>query len=85
MTIEIFDPKKVSVPALLAQIAEYPDLDAVVAVVRVGGCWRTAWSTGIDLGGLSMASLKLTGDIIAELHRGDDEPRFGLTPPEKMP
>lgn len=85
MTVVCLDGSKVSVPTLLAQIAEYPGLDAVVAVVRVDGCWRTAWSSGVDLGGLSMASMKLTYDIQQELHREADDPRPGRSSSEKEP
>jgi hypothetical protein len=49
----------VSVPALLASVAEREGLDAVVMVCRVNGCWETCWSNDIDYGGLSMAALKL--------------------------
>ena len=83
MKVVSLDGSKVSVTTLLAQMAEYPDLDAVVAVVRVDGCWRTVWSTGIDLGGLSLAAVKLFNDVAIELHRPSDEPHPGFSAPEK--
>jgi hypothetical protein len=60
---------EVSVETLLAQIADNADTDGLVAVVRLNGCWCTCWSAGVNLGGLSMASLKLTNDVMAEMHR----------------
>lgn len=83
MSVATLNNKSVSVKVLLAQIAEHDDLDAVVAVVRVNGCWRTAWTSAVDLGGLSLAALKLTYDVSAELHRDGDDLRPGLSGPEQ--
>ena len=76
---------KVSVKALLGQMAENEEMDAFVAVIRVDGCWRTIWTSGLDLGGLSLAAMKLSYDASVELHRGEDAPRPGWTPDEKSP
>jgi hypothetical protein len=83
MSVEPLNNKSVSVPVLLAQIAARDDLDAIVAVVRVDGRWRTAWTSGIDLGGLSMAAIKLHADVAQEMHRTEADPRPGLSGPEK--
>lgn len=58
--------------ALLAQIADYEGVDAIVAVVRINGCWTTCWSSGenapLDNGGKSMAALKLLNDVTFSIH-----------------
>jgi hypothetical protein len=36
--------------------------------VRVDGCWRTVWSAPSDMGGLSMAALKLMSDVQDLMH-----------------
>jgi hypothetical protein len=59
---------RISPHTLLAQVAERDGLDAVVVVARVDGAWSVCWSTGMDLGGLSMASMKLTADVTDALH-----------------
>lgn len=79
MTVVCLDERSVSVSALLAQIAEHPGVDAVVAVIRVDGCWRTVWTSGVNLGGLSMAAMKLMSDSMQEVHREDDAPRPGFS------
>jgi len=66
-----FIGEHVSVAALFAQILEREKMEAVVAVVRVDGCWYSTWSSGIDNGGLSMAAIKLMSDVQGRMH---DEP-----------
>lgn len=74
----VFIGHKVSPQALLAQIAERDGMEAVVAVVRVNGCWECCWSSGMDSGGLSMAAIKLLGDTQSWIH-GDTS---GWSPPQ---
>lgn len=83
MTVTALNDRSVGVSVLLAQIAEYGDeLDAMVAVLRIDGCWRTVWTSGIDLGGLSMAAMKLSHDVTHEIHCADGV-RVGFSGPEK--
>ena len=70
--------KSITVPYLLAQIGEGSEIDGLVCVVRMDGKWQTCWSTGVDLGSLSMATMKLLSDVTDEMHRPSHEPReFG--------
>lgn len=70
--------KDTTVDVLLSQIRE-DGIDGLVAIVRLDGCWKTCWTSGIDLGGLSMAALKLQADVIHEIHRKEDHPFLGWT------
>ena len=57
--------------ALLAQIAEREGVDAVVIAVRTNDRWSTCWGAGdnpLNNGSLSMAALKMLGDVLAEIH-----------------
>jgi hypothetical protein len=47
------------VTALLAAVAEQPELEAVVMVCRRAGRWQACWSSGLTAGGLSLAALML--------------------------
>ena len=66
-----FIGSKVSPAALLASIAEREGMDAVIVVVRIDGCWGSCWSGGIDLGGMSMAALKLLYDVQSLINDDD--------------
>jgi len=81
--ITVLDPVKgLHWRTLLAQIADEPGTDAVVCVVRINGAWTTCWSSGekapLDLGGISMATLKLTCDVTSFIHTLDSNAQ-GLT------
>lgn len=49
--------------ALLHQILDSEDVDAVALVVRIDGRWRTCWGGAINSGSLSMAAIKLLHDV----------------------
>ncbi len=83
MSVVALNDKSISVATLLAQIADCPDTDAVVAIIRSEGCWRVCWTSAIDLGGLSLAAVKLLNDVQVEMHRDDAQLGPGLTGPEK--
>ena len=72
MSIEFLDEKKIHYKTLLAQVADREGVDAVVMVVRINNRWSTCWSDGADgglnLGGLSMAAMKLFHDIQLEIN-----------------
>ena len=70
---------RISVPALAASIVDRDGVEAMVAVVRVDGCWECCWSSQIDGGSLSMAAMKLLYDVQRFLHGYE---RSGWTPPE---
>jgi hypothetical protein len=76
--IAFLDSQKVNPRALLHSVAEHADLDGVLLVVRRGdGGWNTCWSSGITMGGLCMASMKLDYDVKQFMHDGctvDDAP-----------
>lgn len=63
--------KDINWRALLAQIAESKDVEAVVAVTLINGRWVTCWGSGegnLDCGGLSMAALRLMRDVTEYIH-----------------
>jgi hypothetical protein len=70
---------RVSIPALLASIAEREGLGAVVMVCRVNGCWDVCWADGLTSGGLSMAAIKLMSVVQDAIH---GMPSSGSSPPE---
>lgn len=62
--------------ALLAQITERDGVDAIVVAVRIDDRWSTCWGSGegvLNNGSLSMAALKILGDVQAEIHGAERE------------
>jgi hypothetical protein len=76
--IHFLNLDEVSPRALLHQVAARDDVEQVVMVVRVDGCWRTVWSAPSDMGGLSMAALKLMSDVQDMMHGAE----MSWSPPE---
>jgi hypothetical protein len=72
--VAILHPETTTPSALLAQVANWEGLDGVVCMVRINDGWSTCWSSGINLGSLSMACLKLQADVVARMHDIDDSP-----------
>lgn len=72
--IRFINMQSVSPRALLAQIAEDEDVDAVVVIVRRNDQWCTTWSSpGIDTGSLCMASMTLQHDVTLRMYEGHPE------------
>jgi hypothetical protein len=69
----VLRPEKISVQALLHQVLEDSEVDGVIVVARRDGRWSTCWSTGINIGSLSMAALKLVHDTTEFMHEGGGE------------
>ena len=72
--IQLCANSRVNWRALLAQVAEREGVDAVVMVVRTNNQWTTCWGSGdaeLNLGSLSMATLKLMSDVQLTLHEID--------------
>ena len=79
MSVVALNDDSVSVEVLLNQIAASTSpVDALVCVIRRDGRWETCWTSHVDLGNLSMATMKLLSDVTEEMHRARHEPRdFG--------
>ena len=79
MSVVALRESGVTVDVLISQIKEgETPVDGLVCVVRRDGCWQTCWTTGVDLGSLSMAAMKLFSDVTVEMHRPGNELReFG--------
>ena len=61
----------VSPRALLGQVMGREGVDGVVIVVRIDDKWQSCWSSGVNMGGLSMAALALQHDVIATIYSED--------------
>lgn len=66
--VEILTPEMASPQAILADVMNREGLDGVVVIARFDGGWETAWSTGVDVANLCMASMRLEHDVQEWMH-----------------